>query len=293
MAAARHRWLLVALVCTWAVSWPVIKLGVGHVPPLWYACLRYAIAACCLFALASLRGELTVPPRGDWRLIAVCAVLQLATYSAFTGIALTVLPPGRASVLAFSTPIWVVPIGALWLQERLSRSGLVGVGAGLTGVLAIAAPSLGHAQGHAQAHALLLGAAAAWALAIVYVRKHRFTAGALALAPWQMAIATLLLLPCALAFEGALPAVDAAGAASLAYVGPMATAFAYWAVVEVGRHFPANTLSMALLGAPGLGLAISAIVFGETIGASLIAGTTLIGTGIWLANRPAAQRVTA
>ncbi len=284
MNAARHRWLLVALVFIWAISWPVIKVGVAHVPPLWFATLRYAIAACCLFVFVGLRGELGAPPRGDWPLIVVSAVLQLGAYSALTGVALTVLPPGRASVLAFSTPIWVVPISAVWLRERLSRSGMLGVGLGLLGALAIAAPSLNRAgSGHGLAYALLMAAAAAWAVSIVYVRKHRFIASALALAPWQMLLAAGLLLPCAFALEGPLQEIGAEGAASLAYVGPVATAFAYWAVVEAGRRFRASTMSMALLATPSLGIAISAWAQHEPVGASLITGVIMIAAGIRLA----------
>src|SRR5882762_8445300 len=63
-----HRSLLVLLVLTWAISWPVIKVGVATVSPIWFGCLRYLIAAFCLFALVSARGELALPPRLDWPL---------------------------------------------------------------------------------------------------------------------------------------------------------------------------------------------------------------------------------
>ena len=36
-----RRALLVLVALIWAVSWPVIKVGVSTVPPLWFACLRY------------------------------------------------------------------------------------------------------------------------------------------------------------------------------------------------------------------------------------------------------------
>ena len=127
----------------------------------------------------------------------------MAAYSGLTALALTVLPPGRASVLAFSTPLWVVPLAAWHLQERASRAALFGVGLGLLGVLVIAAPSL-HAEQAEQilAYAMLLAAAAAWAISIFIVRVHRFTASPLALAPWQMAFAACLLLPLAFLVEG-------------------------------------------------------------------------------------------
>ena len=132
--AIRHRSLLILLVLIWAISWPVIKVGVTTVPAIWFGCLRYIIAAFCLFAVVALRRELAFPSRSDWPLIAVSGALQMAAYSALTGLALTILPPGRASVLAFSTPIWVVPLAAWWLHERISRLAMFGVAVGLSGV---------------------------------------------------------------------------------------------------------------------------------------------------------------
>jgi drug/metabolite transporter (DMT)-like permease len=280
---ARHRVLLALLILIWAVSWPLIKVGVAAVPPLWYACFRYAIAALCLFALVTARREAALPPRADWPLVAVSGVLQMAAYSALAALALTILPAGRASVLAFSTPIWVVPLATWRLRERASRTALLGTGLGLLGALAIAAPAL-HADAGRQilAYAMLVGAAISWATSIVAVRAHRFTATTLALAPWQMLVAACLLLPVALVVEGAPRPVGASGAVSLAFVGPVATAFAYWAVVEVGRHFRAAFLSTALLAVPTLGILISALALGESVGASLIVGVLLIAAGIRL-----------
>lgn len=288
----RHRMLLVLLVLTWAVSWPVIKVGVTTVPPLWYGFARYLIAAACLFAVLALRGQLVIPPRSDWSLVAVSGALQMGAYSALTGLALTALPPGRASVLAFSTPIWVVPLSAWWLHEHITRRAKIGVALGLSGVLVMAAPSL-HPSGSHQvaAYAMLMGAAGAWAVAIVVVRSHRFTATPLALAPWQMLTATCLLLPLAILFEGPVRRVDARGAASLAYVGPVATAFAYWAVVETGRQVRASSMSMALLATPSLGILISALTLDEGIDRSLVAGVVLIGVGITLAATSSVPKV--
>jgi drug/metabolite transporter (DMT)-like permease len=280
----RHHLLLALLISSWAISWPLVKVGVATVPPIWYACLRYWIAAPCLFVLLALRREASFPPRADWPVIVVSGVCQMAGYSALTACALTILPPGRASVLAFSTPIWVVPFAALRLHERVAPSALLGVAIGLAGVLTIAGPSL-HLANEAQisAYGMLVGAAVLWAISIVVVRAHRFTSSTLALAPWQALIAACLLMPIALAAEGPPCSVALSGAASLAFVGPVATAFAYWAVVETGRHFSAGTLSMALLATPPLGILLSAITLGETVGPSLVSGAVLIAAGIRLA----------
>ena len=279
----RHCLLLALLIASWAISWPLIKVGVATVPPIWYACFRYGIAASCLFAIVIARREAALPPRADWPAVAVSGVLQMAAYSALTAFALTMLPPGRASVLAFSTPIWVVPLAAWWLHERASRAALLGTGIGLLGVLTIATPALHSDVMHVIAYITLLGAAVSWAISIVAVRAHRFTATTLALAPWQALAATCLLLPVALLAEGMPRSVGISAAASLAFVGPVATAFAYWAVVEIGRHFRAATLSMALLATPPIGILLSSVTLGEMVEPSLLAGAGLIAAGIRLA----------
>ena len=70
VGAVRHRMLLVLLVLTWAVSWPMVKIGVSVVPPLWYGVWRYLIACGCLFALLLRRRELAMPAPADWPLVA-------------------------------------------------------------------------------------------------------------------------------------------------------------------------------------------------------------------------------
>lgn len=274
--------LLLSLVLIWAVSWPVIKVGVGQIPPLWYGCLRYAIAALILFGLVVAKGELALPPRSDLPLVVVSGALQMAAYSALTGLALTILPPGRASVLAFSTPVLVAPLAAWRLGEKLSSKLAAGVLIGCSGIVVIASPSFAVGGRQAMAYAMLMGAAAAWAVTIVTVRGHRFESSALSLAPWQMLIAAALLLPAAISVEGSPRRFTLLGAATLAYVAPVATAFAYWAVVEAGRRLAASTMSMALLATPNLGLLISAWVLDEPIDVSLLAGVALTASGIRL-----------
>jgi drug/metabolite transporter (DMT)-like permease len=277
--------LLAVLVLVWAISWPVIKVGVSAISPIWFACLRYAVATTVLFVFAAARHELRLPQRSDRRLVLVSGILQMGIYAALTSAALTRLPAGRASVLAFSTPLWVALLAAWRGQERLTPRSIAGIGVGLLGITAIAAPSIHQRGGGALAYGMLLVAAISWAVSIVFVRGHRFSANPAVLAPWQTLAAFALLLPVALATEGTLLPIRPRGFIALLYVGTVATAFAYWAVVEVGRQVKATTLSVALLATPGLGLLISALTQGERIGVPLIVGMVMIAGGIRLTIR--------
>ena len=294
---AHERWrlirnsaLLVSLVFIWATSWPIIKVAVATIPPIWFGSLRYIIGAACMFGLLlALRQPLTAP-RADWPLILNVGGLGLGAYAALTGLALLALPPGRASVLAYSTPLWVVPLAFVWIGERPSLRAVLGMGAGALGILAIAAPSLVvETPGHLAAYAALIAASVAWAISIVFVRRHTFTASSLVLSPWQMLFAAVMLFFFAIGIEGALPPLTWTGLACLAFIGPVSSAFAYWAMLEVGRYFRAATVSMGLLATPSLGILISALTLGETVDGLLILGVALIAFGIVLATRPSAK----
>lgn len=283
-ASIGDRALLATLIAVWAVAWPIMKLGVTALSPLWFGCLRYMIGSTLFFALLSIQRRIIIPARRDWRLIVISGALQMAGYSALTGLALTLLPPGRASVLAYSTPLWVVPLGAWRLNEIPSKKEILGVVMGLAGMTLIASPSFraGGAD-DLPAYIMLVGAAVLWAVSIVYVRAHQFAATPVQLAPWQMLVASFILLPITMFAEGPIPDIVPSAVLSLAYVAPVATAFGYWAMVESGRHFRANTISIALLATPMGGISISVLLLGEVIDASLIGGAVLIGSGIVLA----------
>jgi drug/metabolite transporter (DMT)-like permease len=48
-------------ILLWGANWPVMKLGLGHVSPLWFSALRFATGAACLFAWQAARGAVWRP----------------------------------------------------------------------------------------------------------------------------------------------------------------------------------------------------------------------------------------
>jgi drug/metabolite transporter (DMT)-like permease len=70
----------------------------------------------------------------------------------------------------------------------------------------------------------------------------------------------------------------------LAYNGPLATAFCFWAAVSVNRALPAITTSLSLLAVPVAGVLASAVFLGEALTATLVGGLALILAGTVLVN---------
>lgn len=275
--------LLAALILVWGANWPILKLGVQHIPPLWLAADRIILGGLLLAGIQAAIGGLRLPARRDWGLVLSVGLLQVGVYNVCMNLALLHVEAGRSAILAYTTPLWVAPGAVLLLREPLGRWGVAGVGLGLAGVVVLFNPaSFDWSDGAALfGNALLLVAALGWAAAILHVRARRDAAAPLVLAPWTMLLAAVPLSGLALLREGPPPLTfDAYGWFVLLYnIGP-ATAFGIWAVIAVTRALPAVVTSLSFLGVPVWGLLLSAWWLGEPLTTGKIIGLGLILGGV-------------
>lgn len=303
VVSQRIAWLLLgAVILFWGVNWPVMKYGLHYVPPLTFASLRLLVGAMLLASIAAMRNELRWPHREDWPLVWGVALLQMAASMGLANLGLQYVPAGRSAILVYTTPLWVVPLAMLWLDERLTALRMFGLLLGLGGVAVLFNPFAFDWRNPqiVLGNGLLLFSALLWAIMIVRVRGHRWYGSPLSLAPWQMLLATLTLAPFVLYFED-LSAIrwEASLGWVLLYNGPIATAFCFWAMISVTRALPAITTSLSTLSVPMVGYAVAMLTLGETITVSDSAGFALILGGLicaslsdWKNGRPAAAQHT-
>lgn len=295
-AVRRAYLLLAAVVVLWGVNWPVMKIGLAYIDPVWFVVIRMFLGAGLFFAWQLATSGVAVPGRRDVPIILSIGLLQIGLYLVLITVGLRYVPAGRSAVLSYTTPLWVVP-GALLLGEKLTAARLAGLALGLAGIAVLFEPG----EVDWSDRTVLFGnlclvlAAFAWAIAILHIRFHRWQLSPLALMPWHLLLAGLAVLPLALAVEGRPHIVWSAEFwAVLIYNGPLTTCFCVWATITIGRILPAITTSLVLLAVPVVGLAASTLWLGETLTAGLLLGMTLIGIGVALvslADRGAGGRV--
>jgi drug/metabolite transporter (DMT)-like permease len=275
--------VLAALVLIWGLNWPIMKLVVQAMPPLWFVVTRLTVGAICLFAFLIATGRLARPTRADWPVICSVSIFQMWLFMALTTIGVQFIPAGRSAIIAYTSPLWVLP-AAVWLfGERLTRWKLLGMVLGFAGLVVLLNPaSIDWSDGNVLlGNFLLLIGAGMWAIAILHTRRHRWHLSPLQLAPFQMA---LLIVPAcflAWALEGPFRADWSWQLiAMLVYNGPLATAFAFWASVSIQRALPSTTVSLSYLAVPAWGLIASTLWLGEALPASLVLGGVLILLGV-------------
>ena len=279
--------LFATVVLSWGLTWTATKILVAEVTPLWTSALRSAVGTAVLLVLLAATRQLIVPRRGDVPVVLVVALFHMVGFSPLVAAGLTVAPVGRSIVLGYTMPLWVLPGAWLFLGEAITARKLAGVALALGGLGVLFNPAAidwrnGSLLG---GQALILAAAACWAVSIVYVRGHRWLATPFQLVFWQALVATVLLTAAAWAVDGPLvvewtPRLLGA----LGFAGRVGTGLALWASAVVSRGRPAVTTSLGVLATPLVGIGSATLLLGErvtldlVVAVALVLGGTALGT---------------
>jgi drug/metabolite transporter (DMT)-like permease len=274
---------LVTVVLAWGFTWPVNKVVLATLSPLWAVTLRSAIATVALFALQAMSGRVTRPPRGDLPVLVSITLLHMVGFNLLASWGLGLVPTGRTVVLAYTTPLWVTPASALLLGEPLTRRRVLGVCIGLAGLVSLFNPlTFDWSDGKiVLGNLAVLLAALLWASSIVHIRAHRWISTPFVLIPWETLLATVILVPIALA-TGPPPSIDGSPifVALLLYLGIPGTAIAYWAAAMASRHLPAVTTSLGLLATPVVSVTTATMWLGEPLTVTLVLAIALVLGGV-------------
>lgn len=276
---------LIYLVFAWGANWSITKAILEEVSPLWAAVFCMVPSCLLIWILCLATGRLSLPPRSDLPIVFSVGLLHMGAFTLLTRIGLLYLPAGRSVILAYTTPLWVLPAARIFLRERFTARSILGLLLGLGGMLVLFQPASFDwtERNIVVGHGLILLAALGWAICIVHMRGHRWTSTTLRLLPWQTLVASTVFLAAALAKEG-IPDIRWSWklVGLMTYTVVAATVIAYWVMNTVNRALPASVTSMALLGVPLVGLLISTILLKEPVDTALVMAGVMITTGVAL-----------
>jgi drug/metabolite transporter (DMT)-like permease len=279
---------LAIIVASWAGNWPLMKLALADAPPLLFVLLRL-VGSLAVIAppLLVLRAPL-LPIAGERLGLFLVGQLQIAGFLICSIIGLAIVPAGRAIVLAYTMPLWAIPI-ELWLgMEGLRRMQLAGAAVGFAGLILFMNPGLvdwGDPR-IVGGNAMLLLAAICWASGSILYRRRVWRSTFWAQTFWQLAVSTVAVAMIALPGAFGIRMHWSAGlVAILAYNWIVTTALGYFLWNKVLSVMPAAVAGQVTALTPIGGFLLSAAIFGGAVTADVVFSIVLIVVGITLTLR--------
>ena len=268
-------------ISLWAVAFPAISVGVRHVEPVALASVRFATAAG-IFCLWRARHWVRPASWQDAGRICLCGVLGIALYNVLLNTGQRSVPPGAASFIIATQPIFAAALSALLGHERLTIRTLSGSAVSLLGVAIIslgllASWRLGHGA------AFVVAAAACSGSYFVLQRPLVLRYGAITAASWTILVGAVLLLPwLPQGIAQTARSGEAIVAVGFLALGAGVLAYTLWmsALAGLGAARAANLL---FLMAP-LATALSALTLGSRPGMPTLIGGALALLGVAIVN---------
>ncbi len=290
VSRAKLTGLIVAVTILWGVNWPAMKLAVMEFEPWTFRVVSVLGAGLTLLALARLSGE---PMRLEGRLVLPHVVISLAgvtLWHMLTAFGLLHVGGGRAAIIAFTMPVWATLLSILFLGERPSWSSGVALVLGMVGLAVLLGPDLGRLGREPLGALAILAAALVWAIQTVATKAYDWRIGTMALSAWQLLVGGIPILVFWL-WLGAWPdpgRVTPTGIVALLYVVFVALVFCFTTFLRIVRLLPAIAASLSTLAIPVVGVASSAWLLGEPVGARELLALLLVLSAIALVLLPKA-----
>ncbi len=279
----------IAVMALWAACFPLITVGLNLAPHITFAAMRALIAGVALVGVAKILGRPVPTGRTTWLLLIVAGVG--ATTLGFLGMfhAAEYIAPGMATVIANTQPLLAAALAFMVLNERLGKTGIVGLAVGLAGIAVIAAPGFTAQQNND--HYLLGIGFVLLAAAGITISNVAFKYLAGTVDPLMAAGTQLLIGMIPLSIIAALTETPGDVTWSPTFVLILlglalpGTAVAYWLWLSALQTLPLTRANAFSFLVPIFGLSIGIAFYGEVLTVAIALGASLALIGIILVTR--------
>lgn len=268
-----------AFAFIWSSAFTSAKIIVTNAPPLTVSAIRFLIAGLIALALARILRQSFTLTRQQWQLTVIFGICQNALYLGLNFVAMQTVEASLAAIIASSLPLLVALAGWLIAREALRPLGMVGLIGGMTGVFLIMGTRL--TEGVDPVGIALCGIGAlALTFATLAVRGASSGGNVMVVVGFQMLIGSAVLWVPALALETWVVNWSVTVVAAFLYTlflpGLLATMVWFWLVRRIGATRAATFHFLN----PFFGVAIAAVLLGETIGSLDVIGVVVIALAI-------------
>jgi len=268
-----------AFALMWSSAFTSARVIVEYAPPLSALALRFLISGILGVLIAFALGQSARLTRRQWTGVVIFGLCQNALYLGLNFVAMQTIPASLAAIIASTMPLLVAVAGWAFLGTTVRPLGIVGLVAGVIGVVLIMGARL---QGGVDVFGLVLCVIGVLSLTIATLAVLGASSGGnvLMIVGLQMLVGSAMLWGPALALETWAVTWNWQLVVAFAYTTliPGLAATLVWFLL-VGRIGAVKASTFHFLN-PFLGVAIAAALLGEQIGVLDVIGVAIIAGGI-------------
>ena len=277
--------MLLLLSFLWGGSFFFISVAVSELPPFTLVTMRVGLAAVTLWLVLLVSGYPIPKSPEVWRAFVMMGLLGNALPFSLIAWGQTHIGAGLASIINATTPIFTILIaGAFLSDEHITPRKMLGVTAGLAGVIVLIGPSALLELGtNTMAQLAVIGAAVSYSCATVFGRRFK----AMGISPLDTAVgqvtaSTIILLPVVWFIDKPLQLANPGLQVWLAILALaiFSTAFAYILFFRILSSSGATNVVLVTFLAPVTASLLGWLMLDEQLQAKHFIGMGCIGLGL-------------
>lgn len=269
-----------AFALMWSSAFTSARMIVADAPPMSALAARFLVSGLIGVAIAKAAGQSWRLSKAQWRSVVIFGLCQNALYLGLNFVAMQWVEASLAAIIASTMPLLVAVLGWVFLGQKVRPLGIAGLVAGVAGVAIIMGARL---SGGVSMTGLVLCGLGALALAVATLTARGVSSGGnvLMIVGLQMFVGAAVLAVVALALERGQP-VDWTQRLILAflYTTLVPGLFATWVWFRLVARIGAVRAATYHFLNPFFGVAVAAVLLGESLGPFDLIGVAIVAAGI-------------
>jgi drug/metabolite transporter (DMT)-like permease len=261
----RETFLFIAVVLLWGVNWPMMKMALSELD-FWVFRTWCIVAGTLWFFGYHVKTKTSFAiPREYWGRLFICALCNVAGWNILSASGLSMLPSGRAGILAYTMPLWVVLLSKPLLNEALTGQRIAAITIGMAGVALLLAEEVSALRAAPIGALLMIASGLVWAFGIILTKGFPRSIPTTTITFWSFLLGgwPILLGAFSMPHVAWIPSGNAAWAGLLFNV-IVVFGFCWFAWNELVRSLPAQVAGISSLAVPIVGFVSGMLLLGET-----------------------------
>jgi drug/metabolite transporter (DMT)-like permease len=245
-----------------------MKIILSEMTVWWFRASCLIVGGCILMLLTALSGNRWKLRRQEIGPVLVCGSFAILGWMVFSAYGVSQMPAGRASIIAFTMPLWATLIAAYVLGEHITRTKVAGLLLGLLGLGVLIGPDLLILKRAPVGAFFMLSAAISWAIGTVLLKKIDWQLPTLSNIAWQLLFSSIPVTLVA-AWSEPLPdltTLSTPATIALIYLYLFPMSFCQWAYFKTVGLLPASIAAIGTLMVPVIGVYSSHLILDEQVG---------------------------